>query len=627
MKKLLIIFMLLAAFPLLADHIVGGELRLSHTGNNRYNISLIQFWDGNNLIIPTNTTGGNRDNSAVIFIYNKRTRAYMDQVIAQYISTDDIPYQNKACAIFKSLHTSVGVYEGSISLSPQRYNDPDGYYMVWERCCRNSDITNIKEPQTNGITVYLEFPPVSISNSSPQFQIPNGQYICTNRDFTMNMSAIDSDGDELRYALVNPLRGHTSTRQSNGDNTVKSSYPEVEWSNGFSLQNVISGSKPLRIDQNGILYVNSNATGLFVFAIQCEEYRNGKKIGVVRREFQLMVIDCDDEAPDVPVVTVSDLPVTNITMCSVHAVTLAIKQESDWTYQWQKNGFNIPGATAPNVTVSDTGSYSVIKSYTKKCTRDTTSAPVRVRLQPPPPIEITSQESSICPNERMLLTGSINDPERFIYQWSHNNAVVASSINELVINQPGNYKLIAQDIESGCKSENSIYISPGELLVTLPDTITGNEGADISIQPDVFPDHGGNQFSWTTIADPGFSLSTKNISVSLAEDTEFTLDVSSSSGCLASSSVFVKILSPIYIPTAFTPDHDGINDTFQIFNAKDRVQAVTIYNRWGQVIFRSEGYKVPWDGTFQNAKVSAGSYPYIIQTNETIYKGELLIIR
>ena len=165
-----------------ANHIVGGELQMKPAGSpNRFEISLIQFWDQNNLIIPTATTDGNRDVTAYLYVYQKSNRRYKATVTLDYINSEQITYQNRACANSRSLNTSIGHYKGTIFLDPAIYNDPGGYYIAWERCCRNSDINNIEKPGDNGMVFYLEFPPLSTPNSSPEFVAPNGQYICVNR--------------------------------------------------------------------------------------------------------------------------------------------------------------------------------------------------------------------------------------------------------------------------------------------------------------------------------------------------------------------------------------------------------------------------------------------------------------
>ncbi|MCE7039306.1 gliding motility-associated C-terminal domain-containing protein [Dyadobacter sp. CY312] len=628
MKKLLMYCLLLITSPVLSNHIVGGELRMNGLGNNRFEISLIQYWDQNNLTIPVGNSGGNRDPSATLYIYNKRTRALMEQVTVDLTSSSNIEYQNKACATYRSLNTVVGVYHGTVVLSPQKYNEPDGYYLVWERCCRNSDINNIMEPGSSGMVFYLEFPPVITNNSSPEFTLPNGQYICNKKNFTMNMSATDADGDQLRYSLTTPLRGHTNTRQPNGNSSTKSDYPSVEWTPGTSLANVIPGSSPLSIDQNGMLRVNSDYIGLYVFAIQCEEFKNGKRIGVVRRDFQLLVIDCTDDAPEPPIIMQENKSVTEVSICPGTTTTLETSVDPDWYYQWQLNGLNIPGATHATIAVTDTGSYTVIKSYSKKCTRDTTSAAIRVYISALPEISISTAKDILCTDETTILTANtpLNTNE-LTYSWTLNNNSFAGNTPSVSINEPGLYQLLAENKNTGCIGHDTLTIPLEKIVISLPDSLTIMKGTDAELVPTINIDDTYLSFTWTSSNTLTGDPHTKNISVSPQEKTYYTVTVTSVNDCTTKRVVLVKVRDVMHIPSAFSPNNDGINDTFEIFNSKDQIQHIRIYNRWGQVIFSSQGYNLPWNGTFKNQLVPAGSYPYIIEADATSYKGEILVLR
>jgi gliding motility-associated-like protein len=86
------------------------------------------------------------------------------------------------------------------------------------------------------------------------------------------------------------------------------------------------------------------------------------------------------------------------------------------------------------------------------------------------------------------------------------------------------------------------------------------------------------------------------------------------------------------IPTMFTPNHDGKNDVFQIPNLGVNYPGckVTIFNRWGGLIFESEGYQLPWDGTFKGDDVQMGTYFYHIELNDEEKKeveGSISVIR
>ncbi|MCF0050775.1 gliding motility-associated C-terminal domain-containing protein [Dyadobacter sp. LJ53] len=616
--------------PAKSDHIVGGELVMrpqSKAGS--YEVTLVQFWDKNNLQEPTANGQGNRDEFAELFIYRKRDNEFMQQVRVQYISSEPIPYQNKACANLRSLNTVIGTYNGNVTLSDQDYNDPDGYYIVWERCCRNSDINNIKFPGEMGMVFYLEFPPVSTRNASPQFSSPNGQYICSNRSFTMNMSASDPEGDELRYSLVTPYQGYTSPNVINGNNVPKAGYPLVSWENGISLANTIPGPKPLAIDNAGQLTVTANRLGLYVFTVQVEEYRNGRQIGLIRRDFQLLVIDCNDDQPEQPVIMLNATPVREVLFCPERPVTLETESSEDWAYQWQRNGLNIPGAVAATIAVSDTGVYSVVKSYTKKCSRDTSSLVVNVALAPPIEAVITADKQVICDGEVSgLLANGGTVPGGLAISWSRDTQVLEETRPMLQVKDQGSYMLKITSEATGCSGSDTLLVTKESLTVSLPEKKGVIEGSKTTLRPIISPLGATYTYMWSPSDGLVSANDARDAVVAPLVDTEYTLMVESMNGCQAQASTQVYVIDKMHIPTSFTPNNDGHNDRFEIFNAKDQILEIRIFNRWGEVIYASNGYSVPWDGKYKdNTPVPAGSYPYLIKTAEMNLNGTILLLK
>ena len=113
-------------------------------------------------------------------------------------------------------------------------------------------------------------------------------------------------------------------------------------------------------------------------------------------------------------------------------------------------------------------------------------------------------------------------------------------------------------------------------------------------------------------------------------DITYTISVSGIGGCSAMDTVHIKILPRPYVPNAFSPNNDGLNDTWQI-KYLDTYQdcEVDIFNRFGQHIFHSLGYKKPWDGTFNGMPQSPGVYAYIIRTKKLNkqFSGTVMIVR
>ncbi|MGB0526070.1 MAG: gliding motility-associated C-terminal domain-containing protein, partial [Flammeovirgaceae bacterium] len=179
------------------------------------------------------------------------------------------------------------------------YTEPDGYYLVWERCCRNQVIDNIERPDTAGMTFYLEFPPVvrngeRFFNSTPTIFPPLSDFACKGFPYYVDFRGSDKDGDSLVYSLSHPLNGNSSVLDPIPTNPIPGPYSEVTFKPGYSAATQVAGSPPLAIDDAGFLTVTPDSTGLFVFAVKCEEFRDGVKIGEVRRDFQMLVLDCPD---------------------------------------------------------------------------------------------------------------------------------------------------------------------------------------------------------------------------------------------------------------------------------------------------------------------------------------------
>ncbi|MEM6830618.1 MAG: Calx-beta domain-containing protein, partial [Bacteroidota bacterium] len=82
----------------------------------------------------------------------------------------------------------------------------------------------------------------------------------------------------------------------------------------------------------------------------------------------------------------------------------------------------------------------------------------------------------------------------------------------------------------------------------------------------------------------------------------------------------------LIIPTAFTPNGDQENDVWEIPNLSEDA-SVTIFNRNGTVVFVSDGYTVPWDGTYQNQRLPAGTYYYTIKDRSNRHSGYVMIMR
>ncbi|RYZ92034.1 MAG: gliding motility-associated C-terminal domain-containing protein, partial [Sphingobacteriaceae bacterium] len=94
--------------------------------------------------------------------------------------------------------------------------------------------------------------------------------------------------------------------------------------------------------------------------------------------------------------------------------------------------------------------------------------------------------------------------------------------------------------------------------------------------------------------------------------------------------VFVRVYKKIIVNNTFTPNSDGINDTWLITDLDTYpTSIVSIFNRAGQQVYRSIGYGRPWDGTFNGSALPAGTYYYVIDLKNKTPKrtGFIMLIR
>ena len=105
-------------------------------------------------------------------------------------------------------------------------------------------------------------------------------------------------------------------------------------------------------------------------------------------------------------------------------------------------------------------------------------------------------------------------------------------------------------------------------------------------------------------------------------------------GCLDTIGYEVKVepIFTFYVPNSFTPDANGVNDTFYGQGEGYTFYSMFVYDRWGELIFYSEDDQKQWDGTFRGEQVQQGTYVYRFylldwQGHDHEYKGIVTLHR
>ena len=254
------------------------------------------------------------------------------------------------------------------------------------------------------------------------------------------------------------------------------------------------------------------------------------------------------------------------------------------------------------------GDYTVTVSDANNCSKKdsiTISQPNAQLL-----VEINDYSTVICygasNGHAMAVVSGGTQP--YTYNWDDAANQKDSLANNLL---PGTYNVTVTDTNSCLDTIASVTISEaGEIKYNYISTQTSCNGSkDGSISVSVSGVEKPYKFTWNT--NP---VKTDSIITNLAYGT-YILTISDKYNCLAIDTI--TVLKPdntcLEIPTCFTPNGDGVNDKFEIKYSELYPDIhVEIYNRWGIMMFKSDGYLEMWDGTYNGKEATLSSYVYII---------------
>ena len=164
--------------------------------------------------------------------------------------------------------------------------------------------------------------------------------------------------------------------------------------------------------------------------------------------------------------------------------------------------------------------------------------------------------------------------------------------------------------DNGCSNtiSQTIQVYPSPVVNAGPD-LWVLEGGSVAIKATAT----GNDLSYTWT--PPTGLDKTNVLQPLAtptNDITYKLVARSGDGCTAADEVVVKVLKTPLIPNVFSPNGDCVHDVWEVKYLDSYPSAtIEIFNRYGQLVFKSTGYK-PWDGSFNGKQVPIGTYYYVI---------------
>ncbi|MBK7375574.1 MAG: gliding motility-associated C-terminal domain-containing protein [Chitinophagaceae bacterium] len=271
-------------------------------------------------------------------------------------------------------------------------------------------------------------------------------------------------------------------------------------------------------------------------------------------------------------------------------------------YQWEKNntpvGINSSIYTDNSISNGDIINCTILSNATCISTPTATSNTITMALKQYPPVNL-GPDTSICSGNSIVIKAQ---PGYISYLWQD------GSINSsYTANTSGIYKVIVTD-QCGVISTDSIIIKLNQMPAHFlnSDTIIC-----VNSELTLFANKLFLQYLWNT--------NSISPSILIKNPGLYWLQVTDTNNCTGRDSILIRTkqcVSTIYFPNAFTPNGDGINDTY-----KPKVYGnilkynIRILNRYGEVVFESTNILKGWDGKFKNKQQPSGCYVWFCSYN------------
>ncbi len=315
---------------------------------------------------------------------------------------------------------------------------------------------------------------------------------------------------------------------------------------------------------------------------------------------------------------------SNLAICNGAGSATLIADPGFGTYTWNT------GSTASSIVITSAGVYWVTEADACATRTDTFNVGLN------PPLLVTAANDVKACNTLIDFSCPAPGASTYQYAWygpvGFTSTLEDPSIVNVVPAVQGVYSVIVTDNGSGCTGAATttvVLTSVGLHLANITPNQVISYGSSVQLNAD------NAKFYWWMPNDG--SLNNRNINNPVATPTQntiYTVYGMDSSGCRDSANIEVDVIfDSVTIPSAFTPNGDGLNDIFRPIGMKyQKLIEFSVYNRWGQQIFTTADKSKGWDGTFNGVLQDMGVYQYVFAVamadgNNRIFKGNVTLIR
>jgi len=301
-------------------------------------------------------------------------------------------------------------------------------------------------------------------------------------------------------------------------------------------------------------------------------------------------------------------------------INVDLTNDQGYTVTYSMDGTNYQ--TSPNFTGLTIGVYDLwIKKENAFHSCETQSS---VEIEQLIFLELTADTDFSCEGASNIIIASV-DPiyENEVNYTLDGSLTQTSGIFENV--SKGKHTVSVSHKEYGC-SDTPIEVMVDEYVPIAFDVIETNINEYTVVASGGSPD-----YEYSFDSDDDYSANNVLDLKSTRESRDYTFYVRDQRGCVLEKSMFIEFLD-IVIPDFFTPEGDGINDTWYPINIEIYPQiTVKIFDRYQRLIANYEGNTKSWNGTYKSKPLPSGDYWYVVRLNEASdnreFKGNFSLVR
>jgi gliding motility-associated-like protein len=542
---------------------------------------------------------------------------------------------------------------------------PFGFVASSINCCRTGDAVNIffqppfmdllKPPPPpyycseypglkypaivdNGIVSFIHVPPLSLMNSSPHFTNTDTiLFLCKNRSFSYPIQAADPDGDSLAYHFSQPRTFYSPA----GAVYDFAMFPQVLYNGNFSVGQPAGGG--VTLDQStGMLQGTMPDTGTYILTISVPEYRNGQAIDSITKDLFIRVYDCS--LLPKPKASIPD----SLNSCSSFTVDFPNNSFpiynvnfNNTTFLWNFGDGGTSALVYPSHTYSDTGTFAArVIIFPGLYCADTANCQVLVYPYVNPAFtykDSCSDKAIEFSNTSTSSSGAIDFTQwRILMDSTQLFHSTEDSIAYTFQKAPQTYTvLLTIGNDRGCMATDTQYISISQSPYPLAshDTILAR-GATLQLEVNDGSNNYNGQYTWW----PAYGLSSTSVPdpvLTSTVDTTYYVSIVNRYGCSLEDSIRVDYYAGpnIYVPNAFTPNGDGVNDIFRpILVGISEMSYFRVFNRNGQLVYETSKPGQGWDGNIHGVQAALDTYVWEVRgidySGKSIAKkGTVVLIR